>query len=127
MSDFANNLFQRFGSFARYVVVRRQLSEIARLIDTLSTSERRTLVTHAAREIELSSKESREASTTNAGFIRARSENSKVRIIGISQWIASAFRETEFSPHNEMQDLHRQIMRLMRLLKENTVAGSRAA
>jgi hypothetical protein len=117
--DFAQRFFSRVGVFTRYVVLRRQLAEIARSMEALNVADRRALTAHTAREFDLSMRQSREASTTNAGFARARSGNARVRLVGIAQWLTSAFRETEDSPFSEMQDLHRQLMRTMRLLRES--------
>lgn len=127
MSEFATRFVNRVRGFARYVVLRRQIAGIARAVDGLNVADRRALIAHTMRELELSLRQSREASTTNAAFARARADNPRVRLVGMGQWIASAFRETEHSPFGEMQELHRQVMRLMRLLRESSVVYSRVA
>ncbi len=127
MSEFATRFVNRVRGFARYVVLRRQIAGIARAVDGLNVADRRALIAHTMRELELSLRQSREASTTNAAFARARADNPRVRLVGMGQWIASAFRETEHAPFGEMQELHRQVMRLMRLLRESSVVYSRVA
>ena len=82
-------------------------------------SDRRALAMHLAREMDVSVHQSREASTTNAAFARVRSGNPRVRLLGLAQWLTSAFRETEESPYGEIQDAHRQIKRTMRVLRES--------
>jgi hypothetical protein len=114
----AQRMMLRVNGLARYMVLRRQLAEIARGVSRLSTADQRALAVHVHREFELSARQSREASTTNAGFARSRSSNARVRLLGMAQWITSAFRETEQAEYPEMTDIHRQIMRLMRMLRQ---------
>jgi hypothetical protein len=127
VAEFASNFINRVRIFARYVVLRRQLAQIARTIDGLNLADRRALIAHTQRELEISQRQSREASTTNAAFIRARAENPRVRLVGMGQWLTSAFRETEQSSFGEMQELHRQVMRMMRILRESSIPYSRVA
>ena len=77
--------------------------------------------------MQLSQRQARDAETTNAAFARARTGNPRVRLIGIAQWLTSRFRETEQSPHGEMQELNRQLERSMRLLREATGYATSAA
>jgi hypothetical protein len=114
----AQRMMLRVNGLARYMVLRRQLAEVARGVSRLSTADQRALAVHVHREFELSARQSREASTTNAGFARSRSSNARVRLLGMAQWITSAFRETEQAEYPEMTDIHRQIMRLMRILRQ---------
>ncbi len=123
----AQRMILRVNGIARYVVLRRQLAEIARGIERLSLADQRALAVHVHREFELSARQSREASTTNAGFARSRSSNARVRLLGIAQWITSAYRETEQAEYPEMIDMHRQIMRMMRMLRETAGALVNAA
>lgn len=127
MAEFASNFVNRVRVFARYVVLRRQLAAIGRSIDGLNLADRRALIAHTQRELEISQRQSREASTTNAAFLRARAENPRVRLVGMGQWLTSAFRESEQSSYGEMQELHRQVMRMMRILRESSIPYSRVA
>ena len=126
MKETAQRIFARMSLVARYLVLRRQLAEVVRVIETLNTPDRRLLHAHACRELDISARESRDAGTTNAAFARARSDNSRLRVLGIGQWLASAMRETEESAHGEFQDLHRQLMRAFRLLRESVPASAMA-
>ena len=94
MKETAQRIFARMSLVARYLVLRRQLAEVVRVIETLNTPDRRLLHAHACRELDISARESRDAGTTNAAFARARSDNSRLRVLGIGQWLASALRET---------------------------------
>jgi hypothetical protein len=120
MIEMVQRTMLRIRVLGRYMVLRRQLAEIRRSIDALSTADQRALIAHASRELQLSQHQSREAETTNAAFDRARTGNPRVRLIGIAQWLTSAFRETEHSEHGGIQELHRQLMRTFRLLREAT-------
>lgn len=126
MKAVAQRVFERLSLVARFLVLRRQLAEVVRNIEPLNLPDRRLLHAHVCRELDISARESRDASTTNAAFARARSDNSRLRVLGIAQWIASAYRETEDSEHGEMQDLHRQLMRTLRLLRESVPASALA-
>jgi hypothetical protein len=127
VAEFAAQFVNRIRAFARYIVVRRQLAAIARAIDGLNLADRRALIAHTTRELEISLRQSREASTTNAAFIRARADNPRVRLVGMGQWLTSAFRESEQSSYGEMQELHRQVMRMIRILRESAIPYSRVA
>lgn len=123
----AQRMMLRVNGLARYLVLRRQLSEISRQVGRLSLADQRALGVHVHREYELSARQSREASTTNAGFARARSPNARVRLLGMAQWITSAYRETEQAQYAELADLHRQLARLMRILRQSAGDLVRAA
>lgn len=55
---------------------------------------------------------------TDAGYERACSNNPEVVLRGIALWLAVAYHETKDSPHTSMQPQHRQLMQLLRELKE---------
>lgn len=127
MNDLVQRTLLRLRVLGRYLVLRRQLADIRRQIGGLSTADQRALIAHANRELQISQRQSREAESTNAAFARARTGNPRVRLIGVAQWLVSAFRETEQSPHGEMQELHRQLMRTFRLLRESAGPVTSAA
>jgi hypothetical protein len=127
MNEFVQRTVVRIRVLGRYLVLRRQLAEVRRGLNTLSTADQRALLAHAQREMQLSQRQARDAETTNAAFARARTGNPRVRLIGIAQWLTSAYRETEQSPHGEMQELNRQLKRAMRLLREATGYATSAA
>jgi hypothetical protein len=55
---------------------------------------------------------------TDAGYERACSNNAEVAMRGIALWLAVAYHETKNSPHASLQPQHRQLMQLLRELKE---------
>lgn len=55
---------------------------------------------------------------TEAGYDRARSSNPEVALRGIALWLAVAYHETKNSPYPSLQPQHRQLMQLLRELKE---------
>jgi len=55
---------------------------------------------------------------TEAGYERARSTNGEVALRGIALWLAVAYHETRDSPHTSLQPKHRQVMQLLRQLKD---------
>ena len=55
---------------------------------------------------------------TDAGHERARSGNGEVALRGIALWLAVAYHETKNSPHANLQPIHRQVMQLLRQLKD---------
>ena len=55
---------------------------------------------------------------TEAGYERACSPNPEVALRGIALWLAVAYHETKNSPHASLQPQHRQLMQLLRELKE---------
>jgi hypothetical protein len=58
---------------------------------------------------------------TEIGFNRAQSENPEVALRGIALWLAVAYHETKESPHTSLQPQHRQLLRVLRELRD---AGS---
>jgi hypothetical protein len=56
------------------------------------------------------------------GHDRARSDNAQVRLRGIALWIAVAYHETRESSFPEFAELHRDVLRVMRQVKENAAA-----
>ncbi|KZC18648.1 MULTISPECIES: hypothetical protein [Rhodanobacter] len=61
---------------------------------------------------------------TEAGYERACSNNAEVALRGIALWLAVAYHETKNSPHASLQPQHRQLMQLLRELKEVHGAGT---
>jgi hypothetical protein len=123
MNDFANRLFDRFGAFRRYLTLRHQLGVVEKLIANLSPSERVQLIDLTARDIG----QRAPSEDLEAAFARARSENVHLRLHGISQWLGIVYRETRDSRHDEVRDLHREIMRTLRLLRESVSRVARVA
>ena len=61
---------------------------------------------------------------TETGYERACSNNAEVALRGIALWLAVAYHETKNSPHASLQPQHRQLMQLLRELKEMHSRGS---
>ncbi|HUA81403.1 MAG TPA: hypothetical protein VL997_13580 [Dyella sp.] len=57
---------------------------------------------------------------TEIGFSRAQSENPEVSLRGIALWLAVAYHETKESPHTSLQPQHRQLLRILRELRDAT-------
>ena len=60
---------------------------------------------------------------TDAGYERAGSTNVEVALRGIALWLAVAYHETKNSPYSSLQPQHRQLMQLLRELKEVHSSG----
>ena len=111
----------------------RQLREIERQIQTLPKRSRAKLGMMALREIGQASRsdfphlygtppEERYlpwGQGTDIGLARARSDNPEVAMRGIALWLAVAYHETKDTPHANVQPHHRNLMRLLRELKED--------
>ena len=55
---------------------------------------------------------------TDIGYVRARSGNPEVALRGIALWLAVAYHETKDSPYASLRPRHRQLLRVVRELKE---------
>jgi hypothetical protein len=110
----------------------RQFRDIERSIRALPKRNRDRLSTLSLREIGQASRgdfphlygtapESRYlpwGQGTDVGYERACSNNSEVALRGIALWLAVAYHETKNSEHSRLQLQHRQLMQLLRELKE---------
>ncbi len=56
------------------------------------------------------------------GLERARSDNAQVRVRGIALWIAVVYHETENADHAALTSVHKQVLRLLRVIKESAGA-----
>lgn len=116
----------------------RQFREIERMIDTLNTSTRQQLAMLTMRELAQAGRcefphlygtppEQRYApwgSGTEVGLARAHSDNAQVRMRGIALWLAVAFHETRGANGRSLEELHRHVLRALRLLKQNITEDS---
>ena len=110
----------------------RQFNAIERNVRVLSERNRMQLSTLTLREIGHAAQndfphlygtapESRYlpwGSGTDTGYARAASANTEVSLRGIALWLAVAYHETKNSPHLALQAQHRQLLRVLRELKE---------
>ncbi len=58
-------------------------------------------------------------SGTDIGLSRARSDNPQVRLRGIALWLAVAFHETRDAEYAQIAAVHRQVLGMLRQLKES--------
>ena len=63
---------------------------------------------------------------SDIGHERARSDNPQMRMRGIALWLAVAVHETRDAPTRDLQLLHRNLLRVMRQLKENAADAADA-
>jgi len=61
---------------------------------------------------------------TDVGYERACSSNPEVALRGIALWLAVAYHETKNSPHAKLQPQYRQVMQLVRELKDVQNSGN---
>ena len=125
-------LVTRLIALTRAVQLRRQFREIKKALEQLPPNVRRQLAAIALREFASASKSEfphlyatppeekyRAWGTgTDIGLERMRSGNLQVRLRGVALWLTVVFHETKDSPFGEQQELHRQVMRALRSLKE---------
>jgi hypothetical protein len=122
----------RLIALTRSVQLRRQFREINKALEELAPNARRQLAAISLREFANAAKsefphlyatppeEKYRAwgSGTDIGLERLRSDNVQVRLRGVALWLTVAYHETKDSPFAEQQELHRQVMRSLRTLKE---------
>ncbi|MGH8147433.1 MAG: hypothetical protein ACREPY_14010 [Rhodanobacteraceae bacterium] len=135
-----NHYFRRFvsrvTSMSRTARLRRQFSEIEQRSLELPRSYREQLAELIQREcssVERSGDPQMYGAQTEGdvttggldlGYDRARSDNVQVRMRGLALWLALVYHETKDASAGENEELHRQLLRVMRELK---VFGSRDA
>ncbi len=129
-------LVTRVIALSRAIQLRRQLREVGKALEQLTPPVRRQLAAIAVREFNTASssefphlygtppedKYRAWGAGTDIGLERMQSENLQVRLRGLALWLTVAFHETKDSPYAEQQDLHKQVMRAMRSLKESVPA-----
>lgn len=127
----------RMIALTRAIQLRRQYREINKALEQFPVNVRRQLAAIALREFANASKSEFPhlyatppedkyrawGSGTDIGLERLRSDNLQVRLRGAALWLAVAYHETKDSPFGEQQELHRQLMRSLRSLKETIPAS----
>jgi hypothetical protein len=126
-------IVSRIIALTRSIQLNRQFREIERAIAALPSAGRQQLAAIAMREFAAAAKcefphlygttAERQSyrpwgNGTEVGLARVRSENPQVKLRGIALWLTVAYHETKDSPYGEVQSLHRQLMRTLRVLKE---------
>ncbi len=127
-------IVSRIIALSRAIQLTRQFREVERTIAVLPISTRRQLAAIAMREFARASRSEfphlygSDDSTqryqpwgngTDLGYARMKSDNSHLQLRGIALWLTVAYHETRESKYGEVQNLHRHIMRTLRLLKQN--------
>jgi hypothetical protein len=120
--------------------LRRQLAEIERHIQVLPARVHAQLALLTRRELDQAGESdfphlygtppelrySPFGHGNEVGLGRARSDSAQIAIRGIALWLAVVYHETKDSPHANIQELHRQTLRVLRQMKE-MCAGKRDA
>jgi len=127
----------RLIALTRAMQLKRQFREINKTLEQFAPNVRRQLAAIALREFANASKsefphlyatppeEKYRAwgSGADIGLERMRSDNLQVRLRGVALWLTVVYHETRDSPFAEQQELHRQVMRALRTLKEAVPAA----
>ena len=127
-------IVSRLIALSRSIQLNRQFREIQREIDSLPLATRRQLAALAVKEFSSASQcefphlygtpgetqgiEAAWGKGAEVGFTRVRSDNPHVKLRGIALWLTVAYFETKDSQYGEAQNLHRQLMRTLRVLRE---------
>ncbi|HET6806800.1 MAG TPA: hypothetical protein VFH59_15300 [Frateuria sp.] len=119
-------------AFVRGQQLERQFRRISKHLDALSASARARLSLLTLREIGQAARSDFPhlygtspqdrylpwGRGTDTGLARASSDNSEIALRGIALWLAVAYHETKDSPHPAVRSRHRQLLRVVRELKE---------
>ena len=126
-------IVSRLLALSRSIQLNRQFREIQREIDAMPLATRRQLAGFAVKEFSNASQcefphlygtpgETQGAEAwgkgVEVGFTRVRSDNPHIKLRGIALWLTVAYFETKDSQYSEAQNLHKQLMRTLRVLKE---------
>jgi hypothetical protein len=129
-------IVSRLLALSRSIQLNRQFREIHKEIDSMPLATRRQLASLAVKEFANASQceyphlygtpgeqQSQQGPDVtgkgvDVGFTRVRSENPHIKLRGIALWLTVAYFETKDSEYGEAQNLHKQLMRTLRVLKE---------
>jgi hypothetical protein len=131
------HLLTRLIALTRGVQLRRQFRDITEAMGALPAALRRQLAAISIREFTQAAKcefphlymtppEDKYrawGSGTEIGMERLRSDNIQVRLRGIALWLVVVYHETREAPFGEQKELHREVMRTLRVLKESVPTG----
>ncbi|WP_440223583.1 hypothetical protein ACQQ2N_21285 [Dokdonella sp. MW10] len=127
------SILTRLIALTRGMQLRRQFKDIEKALEQLAPNARRQLAALAMREFSNAAKsefphlyatppDAKYApwgTGTALGMERMRSDSLQVRLRGVALWLIVSFHETKDSPYPEQRELHRQVMRTLRTLKES--------
>lgn len=134
-------IVNRIIALTRSIQLNRQFKEIERAIGELPLVTRRQLAAIAMREFATAAKTEAPhmygsvdqgpryqpwGNGTDIGYARLRSDNEHLRLRGVALWLTVAYYETKQSESGDMQELHRHLMRTLRVLKEALPPGEAA-
>lgn len=124
----------RIIALSRSIQLNRQFREIEKTMAAMPPASRRQLAAIAMREfataakcefphlygtVDQAQRYQPWGSGTDLGYSRMKSDNPHVQLRGIALWLTVAYHETKESKYAEMQNLHRQLMRALRILKQS--------
>jgi len=123
---------------SREIRLRRQLADIERVVLSRAHADLQQLV---RREMEQAAacdfphrygtppdeRYSAHGHGPEVGLGKARSDNPLIAARGVALWVAAVYHETLGSRRPGMDELHRQILRLMRQIKELSTSETREA
>ncbi|HEX5353401.1 MAG TPA: hypothetical protein VFW60_04920 [Rhodanobacteraceae bacterium] len=127
--NYLRRLVTRVTAMGRTARLRRQFSEIEHRSFELPRSYREQLAELIGRECDhiaesadptlygMHTEEGVTQSGLDVGYDRARSDNVQVRMRGLALWIALVYHETRGVGAPESEELHRQVLHIMRELK----------
>ena len=135
-------IVNRIIALTRSIQLNRQFKEVEKSISDLPMATRRQLAAIAMREFAVAAKSEAPhmygsvdqgpryqpwGNGTDIGYARMRGDNEHLRLRGIALWLTVAYYETKQSESGDMQELHRHLMRTLRVLKEALPPGEAAA
>ncbi|MET4677089.1 hypothetical protein [Luteibacter sp. ME-Dv--P-043b] len=126
---------------SREIRLRRQLADIERVVLSLPVRAHADLQQLVRREMEQAAacdfphrygtppdeRYSAHGHGPEVGLGKARSDNPLIAARGVALWVAAVYHETLGSRRPGMDELHRQILRLMRQIKELSTSETREA
>ena len=126
MNDFGKRLLGRIEEMYRYLVLNYQFGVVTKAVDRLDRSDRRQLLDLVNRRTQAAGPD---ASVSAEAFARLRSDNSQLRMHALANWIGAVYVETRDSADGDLQDLHRRLLKTLRMLREAmpTTSAPRAA
>lgn len=132
----------RIIALTRSIQLSRQFREIEKAISNLPLAARRQLAAIAMREfasaakcefphlygtVDQGQRYQPWGNGTDIGYARLKADNPHLQLRGIALWLTVAYYETKESAYGDMQELHRHLMRTLRVLKESMPAVADSA
>ena len=134
-------IVNRLIALTRSIQLNRQFKDVEKTIAELPMATRRQLAAISMREFATAAKSDAPhmygsvdkgpryqpwGNGTEIGYARMRGDNEHLRLRGIALWLTVAYYETKQSDSGDMQELHRHLMRTLRVLKEVLPPGEAA-